>query len=150
MVLAQSAVMLARLLESGEIDRADRLLDRLDANNVTAVTDRLTPAALARLAGLLAAAEERLARLPGLGFVGVSRLVRHARDEDARRLLRSLPRPRAARVLMGLDRERREVLGAAVEEEPGGATRLPGAARTVDAAEEAELPRLRLVAAGED
>ncbi|MCA9514749.1 MAG: hypothetical protein KC635_07405, partial [Myxococcales bacterium] len=81
MVLAQSAVMLARLLESGEIDRADRLLDRLDANNVTAVTDRLTPAALARLAGLLAAAEERLARLPGLGFVGVSRLVRHARDE---------------------------------------------------------------------
>lgn len=144
MVHAQSAAMLVRLLESGEIERADRLLDRLNGESVTAIADKLTPAAVARLAALMTAAEERLARLPSFDFVGASRLVRHARDEDARRLLRAMPRPRAARVLMGLDRERRELLRGALDEDPGGARRLeagrPGGG---------EEPRLRLVS-GED
>jgi len=142
MVQATRTALFAHLLESGETARAARMFERLDAVSILVALERL-PADQLRLAAAIAFAPDRLERCAALAFPTLCALIRGARDEDAGRVLRVLPRARAARVLMGLERERRERLAACLE----GSARDEDPLPRIEPARPARRPRPRLITA---
>ncbi|TNF23488.1 MAG: hypothetical protein EP329_27450 [Deltaproteobacteria bacterium] len=108
--VANRAVMFGHLLRTGDRARAVRFIDRLDRDALTDLIETLGGEELTTLAAL-ALGPERLAKCLGLPLPALAGLLRVADDADARRALSQLPPGRAARLLLGLDRDRRRRLG---------------------------------------
>lgn len=108
--VADRAVMFGHLLRTGDRPRAVRFIDRLDGGALIDLAEQLGGEDLAALASI-ALAPERLEWTLGLPLAGLVCLLRAASDGDSLRALAQLPTGRVARLLLGLDRDRRRHLG---------------------------------------